>query len=123
MHLKNVLLVVKDIYISTEFYKRYFGLQVLRDFGTNVILSEGLVLQERETWMKEMGLECTTIVDTTERGSGISSELYFEDTNLEAFHKLVTEDMIVTPLYVNMAGQKVLRVSDPDGHFIEIREV
>ncbi len=45
MRLKNVLLVVSDIAQSTRFYHEMFGLQIVRDFGENVILSEGLVLQ------------------------------------------------------------------------------
>lgn len=44
MRLKNVLLVVKDIEVSKAFYRELFGLQVLTDFGRNVILTEGLVL-------------------------------------------------------------------------------
>ena len=46
MSLRNILIVVSDIEQSKRFYHELFGLQVLRDFGENVILSEGLVLQE-----------------------------------------------------------------------------
>ncbi len=41
MRLKNVLLVVKDVEQSKRFYHDLFGLQIIRDFGENVILSEG----------------------------------------------------------------------------------
>lgn len=44
MKLKNVLLVVGDIEKSKAFYKELFGLDVVTDFGGNVILTEGLVL-------------------------------------------------------------------------------
>ncbi len=47
MKLKNVLLTVKDIEISKTFYKELFSLSVVTDFGENVILTEGLVLQEK----------------------------------------------------------------------------
>ena len=41
MSLRNILIVVSDIERSKRFYHELFGLQVLRDFGENVILSEG----------------------------------------------------------------------------------
>ena len=44
--LKNVLIVVDDIEKSIEFYKDLFGLQVILQNEGNVILSEGLVLQD-----------------------------------------------------------------------------
>ena len=47
MILKNILIVVQDIEKSKQFYHDVFGLQVIRDFEENVILSEGLVLQEK----------------------------------------------------------------------------
>jgi len=43
MRLKNHLLVV-DINRSKAFYKKFFGLDVITDFDTNVILTGGLVL-------------------------------------------------------------------------------
>lgn len=50
MHLKNVLLVVSDIEQSKRFYHELLGLQLVRNFGDNVILSEGLVLQGQANW-------------------------------------------------------------------------
>ena len=44
--LKNVLIVVDDIEKSIEFYRDVFGLQVILKNEGNVILSEGLVLQD-----------------------------------------------------------------------------
>ncbi len=41
MRLKNILLVVSDVEQSKHFYQDLFGLQIIRDFGENVILSEG----------------------------------------------------------------------------------
>lgn len=52
MKLKNVLIVVKDIKKSISFYKNLFGLDVVLDNGGNVILTEGLVLQEADIWKK-----------------------------------------------------------------------
>ena len=45
MKLKNVLIVVKDIEKSTQFYHDLFGLNVVLDNDGNMILTEGLVLR------------------------------------------------------------------------------
>ena len=52
MKLKNILIVVKDIERSKKFYRDLscLGLEVIRDFEGNVILTEGLVLQEEKIW-------------------------------------------------------------------------
>lgn len=46
MRLKNVLIVVNDMDRAIRFYKEIFGLQVILDQDGNVIMSEGLVLQD-----------------------------------------------------------------------------
>ena len=50
MRLKNVLIVVKDIEKSKQFYHDLFGLDTLLNNEGNVILTEGLVLQEEKIW-------------------------------------------------------------------------
>ena len=45
MKLKNILLVVKDIEKSKQFYHDLFGLDMILDNDGNIILTEGLVLQ------------------------------------------------------------------------------
>ena len=47
MKLKNVLIVVKDIERSKKFYHDLFGLEVVLDNDGNMILTEGLVLQDK----------------------------------------------------------------------------
>ena len=50
MKLKNILITVDDIEEAKKFYHDLFGLDVLLDSDDNVILMEGLVLQERKMW-------------------------------------------------------------------------
>ena len=52
MKLKNILIVVKDIEKSKQFYHDLFGLNVVLDNDGNMILTEGLVLQEEKIWKK-----------------------------------------------------------------------
>ena len=46
MRLKNVLIVVKDIEKSKKYYHDLFGLEMIVDHDGNMILTEGLVLQD-----------------------------------------------------------------------------
>ena len=48
MKLKNILLVVKDIEKSKQFYHDLFGLDMILDNDGNIILTEGLVLQDEK---------------------------------------------------------------------------
>lgn len=119
MRLKNFLLVVEDMERAKKFYKELFGLDVLRDFDTNVILAQGLVLQERVSWEQAVG-------EPVNYG-GKDTVLYFEEYDLEAFMKKVEGSRwnirFLDPLQTLENGQKMLRLTDPDGHIIEIREI
>ena len=64
--LKNVLIVVDDIEKSIEFYKDLFGMQVILKNEGNVILSEGLVLQDAA----EHSLSCALSLYISKRWEG-----------------------------------------------------
>ncbi len=118
MRLKNVLLAVSDIEKSKRFYQDLFGLNVVRDFGENLILTEGLVLQEKKIWEQ---LTCLKAV------SGNASELFFEENDFDAFLdsiKLYPEKItIVSDVSVNSWGRRTVMLKDPDGHLIEVAEI
>ena len=50
MKLRNVLIVVRDIERSRKYYHDLFGLKTVLDNDRNMILSEGLVLQDAKIW-------------------------------------------------------------------------
>ncbi len=116
MRLKNILIVTNDMERSIKFYKDLFGLHVILNNDGNVIMTEGLVLQDRQIW--ESFLDQEVIVENN------SSELYFEERDIEAFvEKLEAYELPVK--YVNRLmehswGQKVVRFYDPDGNLIEV---
>lgn len=116
MRLKNVLIVVKDINKSIAFYKELFGLQVILDNDGNVILTEGLVLQDKKIWEKFVEREIVA--------RNNACELYFEEENIEAFaDKLESYQepiQYVNRLMEHSWGQKVIRFYDPDGNLIEV---
>ena len=55
MRLKNVLIVVKDIEKSRKFYHDLFGIDLVLDNDGNMILTEGLVLQDEKIWKSFLG--------------------------------------------------------------------
>ncbi|MBE7043729.1 MAG: glyoxalase, partial [Ruminococcaceae bacterium] len=69
MRLKNILIVVKNIEKSKQFYHDLFGLNVVLDNDGNMILTEGLVLQDEKIWKQFLGKD---IVPESN-----SCELYF----------------------------------------------
>lgn len=118
MRLKNILIVVKDIELSKAFYRDLFGLSVVTDFGGNVILTEGLVLQEQTIW--------ESFTNTKVVSYGNDAELYFEENDMDSFiEKLKSssyEIKYVNPPMEHDWGQRVIRIYDPDGHIIEVGE-
>ena len=71
MKLKNILIVVKDIEQSKRFYHDLFGLDVVLDNDGNVILMEGLVLQDEQIWSRFIEKDINVLVCTTILESGI----------------------------------------------------
>ena len=132
MRLKNILIVVSDIERSKRFYRDLFGLQVIRDFGDNVILSEGLVLQGQENWEKLTELN-TVIGNASElffclgiQGNGPGDHFIGEENDLGAFllsvDKYPEKIEIVGDVHENSWGKRVVMMKDPDGHLIEVAE-
>ncbi len=116
MKLKNYLIVVKDIEKSRRFYEDLFGLEMLVDNDGNMVLSDGLALQEEKYWKEFLGKD---IIPESN-----SCELYFEEADIEGFIKKL-ESMYPEVKYVNRLmthswGQKVIRFYDPDGNLIEV---
>ena len=116
MKLKNVLIVVKDIERSKKFYHDVFGLDTVLDNDGNMILTEGLVLQDEKIWQQFLEK------DIIPRSN--SCELYFEEPDIEAFaeklEKLYPGILYVNRLMTHSWGQKVIRFYDLDGNLIEV---
>lgn len=118
MKLKNILFVVEDIEKSKRFYKDLFGLEVVADFGENVVLTEGLVLQEKKLWRK--------LIEENVSLGGNDAELYFVENNIDGFMEKLEQSNYPIE-YLNKCiehdwGQRVIRIYDLDKHVIEIGE-
>ena len=116
MKLKNVLIVVKDIERSRRFYHDLFGLEMILDNDGNMILTDGLVLQEEKYWKEFLGKEILP--------ESNSCELYFEEADMEGFinklERYYPEVKYVNRLMTHSWGQTVIRFYDPDGNLIEV---
>lgn len=116
MKLKNILIVVKDIEKSKQLYHELFGLSTVLDNDGNMILTEGLVLQDEKIWRDFLGKKIIP--------ENNACELYFEEPDIEAFveklKKLYPSIPYVNRLMTHSWGQKVVRFYDLDGNLIEV---
>ena len=116
MRLKNILIVVKDIEKSRKFYNDLFGIELVHDNDGNMILTEGLVLQDEKIWKSFLGRDITP--------KSNSCELYFEEQDIESFveklERLYPNVEYVNRLMTHSWGQRVIRFYDLDGNLIEV---
>ena len=81
-----------------------------------MILTEGLVLQDKSIWENFLGR------NIEEKSN--SCELYFEEKNIEEFveklEKLYPETEYVNKIMTHSWGQRGVRFYDPDGNIIEV---
>ncbi len=116
MNYKGSLIAVSDCRKALGYYQELFGLELLRDNGGNMELSGGIFLQEKKYWESFTGRKVVP--------ENNSSELYFEEADIEAFvEKLKTlcpQTEFVNPLMTHSWGQRVVRFYDPDGNLIEV---
>ena len=116
MKLKNILIVVKDIEKSRKFYHDLFDIDLVLDNDGNMILTEGLVLQDEKIWK--------SFLDRDIVPKSNSCELYFEEQDIEAFieklEKLYPDIEYINRLMTHSWGQRVIRFYDLDGNLIEV---
>ena len=116
MKLKNILIVVKDIEKSRQFYHDLFGIDLVLDNDGNMILTEGLVLQDEKIWK--------SFLDRDIVPKSNSCELYFEEQDIESFveklNRLYPSIEYVNHLMTHSWGQRVIRFYDLDGNLIEV---
>ncbi|MDD7414364.1 MAG: VOC family protein [Eubacteriales bacterium] len=117
MKYTSTLIAVKDMDISKQFYHNVLGLNVVANFGANVTLDGGIVLQTLDTWKSFIRMYNVTLPNN-------AGELYFEEDDMDAFcnHLKSFDICYVHELYEHRWGQRVIRFYDPDKHIIEVGE-
>jgi len=113
----STLIAVSDMEKSRQFYHDVLGMNVVADFGANVTLDGGLVLQTLDTWISFIRTDKVVLPNN-------AGELYFEEEDLDAFLENLKQFDIcyVHPLFEHRWGQRVVRFYDPDRHIIEVGE-
>ena len=110
------MIVVKDIEKSKKFYHDLFGIDLVLDNDGNMILTEGLVLQDEKIWK--------SFLDRDILPKSNSCELYFEEQDIESFveklERLYPSIEYVNHLMTHSWGQRVIRFYDLDGNLIEV---
>lgn len=119
MKYKSTLIAVKDMEKSKQFYHEVLGLEVVDDFGANVILTGGISLQTAHTWKDFIYRQESEIIFGNN-----AAELYFEEDDIDSFvEKFNSFDIdYVHPLLEHSWGQRAVRFYDPDKHIIEVGE-
>lgn len=118
MEFGAVLLAVRDVEVSKQFYGALFDQKVVCDFGKNVTFSGGFAIQEDFAWLTDLPKE-----SIMERAHNM--ELYFETEDLDGFvERLKSFPAVeyVHPVKMYDWKQRVIRIYDPDGHIIEVGE-
>ena len=114
------LIVVSDMERSKLFYSKVLGLDVELDFGENVTLTGGIVLQTKDSW--------PTLIHKSKNEiffGANNSELYSEENDFDNFIfklKQIPKISYVHPVIEHSWGQRVVRFYDPDKHIIEVAE-
>ena len=118
MNYKGILLAVKDMDKSVQFYDVVLGLKVIADFGANKTLTGGISLQTLDTW--------TNFIKTDKIIFGNNaSELYFEESDFDDFIeklRVINNIKYVHPVIEHSWGQRAVRIYDLDNHIIEVGE-
>lgn len=117
--IKNILLVAGDVQMAKDFYNEILGLQVIRDFGEKIMMTDGIVLQDKKTWELLTG-------KSVSNDPSHSFELYFEENNFEEFIKKLKNSkwnlIFINDPYEDNIGRMVTRFYDLDNHIIEVTE-
>ena len=115
----SIVLFVKDIEVSKNFYTEIMGQEIQYDFGNNVALKSGITL-----WK----MRPEHIISQSGKHSKISStkpfEIYFETDNLDIIQELIAKYHleILHDLMEEPWGQRTIRFYDPDKNLIEVGE-
>ena len=111
------LFVVDNIQESKVFYTRVLGQKIINDLGENVVFEGPFALHEKNHYK-------TLIGDLTITSPSNSSELYFEEDDLEKVQENLKKAGVdfVHEIREQPWRQQVLRIYDPSYNIIEIGE-
>ena len=80
------LFAVRDMNASLAFYREVLGLEIVNDFGANVVLTGGLSLQTLDTWASFLDQAPDSV-----RFGGNDAEMYYEADDFDAFLEVLKD--------------------------------
>jgi catechol 2,3-dioxygenase-like lactoylglutathione lyase family enzyme len=113
----GMAVMAEDVRISLAFYRDVLGLELLMDNGNeHVMFKCGVALWKRDAAQ-------TLVFGKASDEKGTLFELFFESDNISGdYERLSKAAEVVNPLTEQPWGQLTFRISDPDGHLIEVGE-
>jgi catechol 2,3-dioxygenase-like lactoylglutathione lyase family enzyme len=113
----GMAIMAEDVRASLAFYRDVLGLEIMMDNGAEHVMFQcGVALWKRDAAQK-------LIFGTASGERGTLFELFFESDDIGAdFNRLSEAAKVVNPLAEQPWGQLTFRISDPDGHIIEVGE-
>ena len=119
MKYKGTLLSVRDISRARKIYEGLLGCVVSLDLGVHIAYTNGIFLQEENSWLSFISKEEGEIA----YGAN-DAELYFDEHEIESFfiRMRVFDVELIHGLKEHSWGQRVVRFYDMDGHIIEVGE-
>jgi catechol 2,3-dioxygenase-like lactoylglutathione lyase family enzyme len=110
------MIVVADIERSRRFHGDVLKTEIELDLGVYVVFRNAFSMMSLDHWQETIRRR-----DAIDLGAR-NFELYFEEDEIEAFAKGVHGAWVFTPLEERPWGQRTLKISDPDGHVVEVAE-
>ena len=119
MKYAGTLLAVRDISRARKLYEGLLGCKVGMDLGVHVAYTNGVFLQEEQSWLSFIDKQADEITFGAN-----AFELYFDEHEIESFYvRLLAFGVeLVHALKEHSWGQRVVRFPDFDGHIIEVGE-
>ena len=119
MKYAGTLLAVRDISRARTLYEGLLGCVVGMDLGVHVAYTNGISLQEENSWLSFIDERVKNIAY-----GGNDAELYFEEHEIESFcvRLRVFDVEMIHDLKEQSWGQRVVRFYDRDKHIIEVGE-
>jgi len=115
----SIVLFVKDIERSKNFYTEVLGQEINYDFGNNVALKSGITL-----WKMMPDHIISRSGKHNKTNAAKAFEIYFETENLELVQEMIAKNHLHTlhDLMEEPWGQRTIRFYDPDNNLIEVGE-
>lgn len=113
----GMAIMAEDVRTSLAFYRDVLGLEIMMDNGAEHVMFQcGVALWKRDAAQK-------LIFGNASDERGTLFELFFDSDNIATdYERLSGLAKVVNPLTEQPWGQLTFRITDPDGHLIEVGE-